>query len=1798
MKILLHRAVSFASFKKIVLLTIALAAFSLKAQVVSNLVVAPDGPEQAPIIYVHGFLDDGAPIARDKTFLLEDLIEPISVKYLRYYVIGPQFSPSACFTEAGIENYAVQWWGYDTNQLRVSPFTRATNGYAFLQNAEELLRGTDWVRGTWTAQYKPIPSALDVLTASDMEFNLIPGVNYLKIIPFGKELGFLALKSAIASQLMLVNTYNDAGRVDDHGQNLLDMLRRERQPGGKFANYQQINIVTHSKGSLDTRAMLHKASVASRVDSEYVANVVYNAPPFAGSSLPQLIKIFYEPTTLTPAIFNDPWLLKSLGVHPNVGTMVRHVFDRLVRPFGVTFDSIYESLPAEQRVPIDVLNSITVPTDFNWQELSTNYMGPPTVLALNIIRPIIGGLMGWPGIPSHDDLTPAGGVNHITGYNNSPDAKQFITYGTGGFDLGLFPTNLSQVATNPSILADVTKNFQSEDDVAVPEGSAKLLTVTTNFGPVMTLLYTNTGYTHDDLIYDEAEVMVAVWLGAFLAPQSSLTLTGSVQVAEAANRSYVVSSNSSFRFTAVPVTRRGITVNASSFEYRVQKVGFGPFAWTNAAVGQTLSFLSLRSTFGLTNVPFRLQWRAINAKGGREMVRTATIIIGGDAPQIVSANIITPNPDHVYKRQPHLLGTSGLRSTFFTSRPLLPGLSQIVSVPEASFVVRQQQSKALAVIFDSRGEMEYVWDNPSFTATTKLTNANFILIGLTNLSDGAHTLYFETSKTFSGITKKSPRQSVVIVADNTKPEIAFQYKSDHSLSYVVGPQTPLRFTVEDIGSDGGTGTATVPGYTNGLIPHNKTFFLGDTNLREVGQSNGMSSGFVTIGLTGTDVVGNTTSTNIQLFYDWTPPTVSVLDVVGGTQLSSNTWRVFTNTTSVALRITDTASGFTPPSVTVTPLLDGNLAQTDPFTLGFLPAWPSDYAGRVKLGPGTNLLYATTTDVVGNMVSLPFYIDFLAEPFDTVPLDQLTYRRDDVTNCYTATGSVASCLEGDLGNVAFSFYGDEFLFDSTGTRFAAGDNNQQRDVFGWTNGLVFRVSETTNSEPARGGQSDLPAISGNGRYAFFRSAASNLVEGANTQNLFVKDLQSGRLAVVSLNTNGLPINSLNTQNYRQTAVTYSGRYVFFQSNRALDASVTDTNNALDIFVADLDPDSDGDFIETNYVIRCLSKTAANAAGNRQSREPDLSADGQFLVFITQATNLHSALVVNTNINPANHVLLFAFSGSESNNTLSVTNPIIVPIDTVTNTGGRLLTNGVTKARVSPMNDSVVFEANDNVSGTGDTNNVSLGRDVYVSRRNGASVINRTISWFSQGRPGVTQSSTNAGAANFNALSVGWDQTASGTTNNKIGWASLHTNMVPAVSDNNNLQDLFIKRTVTNISEFPNTNLYIINWVANNQPSAAHVTDGGVTPDGRFGWWVTTQTYTAPYTNGSIANLFIRRLDPPLTNTLTLAVSGQGSIQRTPSGVTNSPTTFQYVDTDSVLLVPVPSNGWRFVSWTGESNLFGTNLQVNMRASHSLTANFVAASAPGTGNTNLTTLEDTESNGLRPSITDIDPDDQHTVHLLSLPTNGVASVENNLIYYTPNSNYHGADSITFYLEDSYGLTSTVRTVSVTVTPVNDAPQTSGATIFTLANQTSPQTLPLFSDPDFGDTVSLSIAVQAEFGNATIISNRLIYTPPTNFYGFDSFTYQVTDSGGLSAIGIANVTIDLGPVPSLNIGFDTNFPDRPTLSWTGFVSGFQLQATRTLQTIAWSNSVETPMQSGNKVIVPLTSTNAEGYFRLRKP
>ncbi len=91
------------------------------------------------------------------------------------------------------------------------------------------------------------------------------------------------------------------------------------------------------------------------------------------------------------------------------------------------------------------------------------------------------------------------------------------------------------------------------------------------------------------------------------------------------------------------------------------------------------------------------------------------------------------------------------------------------------------------------------------------------------------------------------------------------------------------------------------------------------------------------------------------------------------------------------------------------------------------------------------------------------------------------------------------------------------------------------------------------------------ISTNGRFVLFESDATNLVanDTNNAQDIFVRDLVNGTTTLVSVNTNGWS----GSGESRDPAMTPDGRYVAFIS-AANDLVPGDTNGIPDIFVRDL------------------------------------------------------------------------------------------------------------------------------------------------------------------------------------------------------------------------------------------------------------------------------------------------------------------------------------------------------------------------------------------------------------------------------------------------------------------------------------------------------------------------------------------------------------------------------------------------------------------------------------------------------
>ena len=93
-----------------------------------------------------------------------------------------------------------------------------------------------------------------------------------------------------------------------------------------------------------------------------------------------------------------------------------------------------------------------------------------------------------------------------------------------------------------------------------------------------------------------------------------------------------------------------------------------------------------------------------------------------------------------------------------------------------------------------------------------------------------------------------------------------------------------------------------------------------------------------------------------------------------------------------------------------------------------------------------------------------------------------------------------------------------------------------------------------------------AISGNGRYVVFASAATNLRRWhRRDKDVFRKDLQTGAVTLVSVNTAG---QKANAAVFGDPDVSYDGRAVSFGSGDATNLFAGDGNNASDIIVRDI------------------------------------------------------------------------------------------------------------------------------------------------------------------------------------------------------------------------------------------------------------------------------------------------------------------------------------------------------------------------------------------------------------------------------------------------------------------------------------------------------------------------------------------------------------------------------------------------------------------------------------------------------
>ncbi|HEX8705149.1 MAG TPA: Ig-like domain-containing protein, partial [Myxococcaceae bacterium] len=144
---------------------------------------------------------------------------------------------------------------------------------------------------------------------------------------------------------------------------------------------------------------------------------------------------------------------------------------------------------------------------------------------------------------------------------------------------------------------------------------------------------------------------------------------------------------------------------------------------------------------------------------------------------------------------------------------------------------------------------------------------------------------------------------------------------------------------------------------------------------------------------------------------------------------------------------------------------------------------------------------------------------------------------------------------------------------------------------------------------------------------------------------------------------------------------------------------------------------------------------------------------------------------------------------------------------------------------------------------------------------------------------------------------------------------------------------------------------------------------------------------------------------------------------------------------------------------------------------------------------------------------------TFTITSQPTNGTLSGTAPKLIYTPASNFSGTDSFTFTVSDGQS-TSAPATVSITITPVNDAPTATPQSAIALEETAKVITL-TGTDPE-GDALTFAVASGPAHGTITGTPPTITYTPAVDYIGPDSFTFTASDGQGTSAPATVSITI----------------------------------------------------------------------------
>jgi len=342
----------------------------------------------------------------------------------------------------------------------------------------------------------------------------------------------------------------------------------------------------------------------------------------------------------------------------------------------------------------------------------------------------------------------------------------------------------------------------------------------------------------------------------------------------------------------------------------------------------------------------------------------------------------------------------------------------------------------------------------------------------------------------------------------------------------------------------------------------------------------------------------------------------------------------------------------------------------------------------------------------------------------------------------------------------------------------------------------------------------PSISADGRFIAFESTATNLVPGDtnNNSDVFVRD----RLTEI---TTRISVNSTENQGKLDAfnpAISADGRFVAFESN-STKLVAADTNNTSDIFLHD----------RLNGSTTRVSVDATGQEGDRPSLNPSISADGRFVAFESNSTNL-----VPGDTNNNSDIFI---RNIETNTTTRVS----------VNSTGNQGNIGSFNPSISANGRWVVFDSLADNLVAGDTNST---RDIFLHE-----IPTNT----------TTRVSVNSSGNQGNSGSISAAISADGRF---VAFESNASNLV--TGDINGTSDIFVHDRLTNT-----TSMASINSTGDRANRSSF--KPSISADARFVAFDSLADNLAPADTNGTNDIFVRDRDTATTTRISVNSEGQGA-----------------------------------------------------------------------------------------------------------------------------------------------------------------------------------------------------------------------------------------------------------------------------------------------------------------------------------